>query len=429
MKSDRVDLHRGSPADGPAIVPAETASAPAQAPPVGLDAEVRLYRLALMRQFMSQNSCDALAFLTPDWFEWAGNHSVREAAWERPFLLLVTASGRAIGFLSEQTRHHAAASRARGSLWVDRLVFFAETPAARGRGWTTPDWARMVASVLTEEGLYRSRILADVSTAPWKSAVALLPEVSAGAASVALRTLRRAKHPGEIRAMREAAALSDWAMRQFRNDLRPGCNLAAIDYQVAAKLSLEAAGRVPGSDYLIGSITTLSGAASACPKGDGASCGKRLQQDTVAVTTVATKLNGVSMELARTWLIGQPAPEVYRYLRIVAEAQQAACDAILPGRPASSVHAAAQAVFDRHGIGAELVLRAGHGVGVTLHDFPEDLPFDDRPLMENEVLAIEPGAYIGGLGGFRFADTVVVRSAGADHLTRFPKDIDTISIR
>jgi Xaa-Pro aminopeptidase/Xaa-Pro dipeptidase len=412
-------------AAGRVVVPEAAMSAP----PMGLDAEVRQYRLALMQRFMKENSCEALAFLTPDWFEWAGNHSVRESAWERPFLLLVTASGRAIGFLSEQTRHHAAASRARGSLWLDRLVFFAETPAARGRGWTTPDWAKMVASVLTEEGLGSARILADVGSAPWQGAVALLPGVRAGSAGTALRALRRVKHSGEIRAMREAASLSDWAMRQFRTDLRPGCNLAATDYQVAAKLSLEAAGRVPGSDYLIGSITTLSGAASACPKGDGASCGKSLQQDTVAVTTVATKLNGVSMELARTWLIGQPAREVYRYLQIVTEAQQAACDAILPGRPASSVHAAAQAVFDKHGIGTELVLRAGHGVGVTLHDFPEDLPFNDRPLVENEVLAIEPGAYIGGLGGFRFADTVVVRPAGAEHLTRFPKDLDTISIR
>jgi Xaa-Pro aminopeptidase/Xaa-Pro dipeptidase len=390
---------------------------------------VRRYRLALMQQFMSDYACDALAFLTPDWFEWASNHSVRESAWERPFLLLVTATGRAIGFLSEQSRHHAAASQARGSLWIDRLVFFAETPAARTRGWTTPDWARMVASVLAEEGLDRSRILADAGTAPWHGAVSLLPEVRAATASVALRALRRVKHSGEIRAMRESASLSDWAMGQFRTELRPGCNLAATDYQVAARLSLEAADRVPGSDYLIGSITTLSGAASACPKGDGASCGRNLQHDTVAVTTVATKLDGVSMELARTWLIGRPAPEVYRYLQIVAEAQQAAFDAIRPGRPASSVHAAAQAIFDRHGIGTALVLRAGHGIGVTLHDFPDDLPFDDRPLVENEVLAIEPGAYVGGLGGFRFADTVVVTPTGAEHLTRFPKDLDTISIR
>ena len=394
----------------------------------GLNAAVRQYRLKLMQTFMSENSCDALAFLTPDWFEWAGNHSVRESAWERPFLLLVTASGRAIGFLSEQTRHHAAASRTRGSLWVDRLVFFAETPAARAHGWTTPDWARMVASVVAEEGLGNSRILADAGTAPWNGALGLLPSVRAGTAGTALRALRRVKHPEEIRAMRVAASLSDWAMRQFRTDLRPGCNLAATDYQVAAKLSLEAAGRVPGSDYLIGSITTLSGAASACPKGDGASCGKSLENDSVAVTTVATKLDGVSMELARTWLIGQPEREAYRYLQIVGEAQQAALDAILPGKPASGVHAAAQAVFDRHGIGSELVLRAGHGVGVTIHDFPEDLPFDDRPLVANEVLAIEPGAYIGGLGGFRFADTVVVRPAGAEHLTIFPKDLETISI-
>jgi Xaa-Pro aminopeptidase/Xaa-Pro dipeptidase len=377
-----------------------------------------------MQEFLRENSFDACGFITADWFEWAGNHPVRELAWERPYLLVFTASGRTIGFLSEQSRNHIAAECERETLWIDRLEFYAESPAAADRGWTTPSWPKMVAETLIEEGLGKSRMAFDASNRHLHAAVSRLPELHAQIAPANLRNLRHVKHPREIATMQLAASLSDWALARLGEELYPGCNLAAVGYAVAAKLSLEAARRLPLNDYAITTISTLSGPESACPKGDGSSCGRQLQDNAVAMTTIVTRLDGLSMELARPWLVGTPPKKALRYFRIVAEAHDAALEAARPQQPLCRIHEAAQKVFDAYGLGKELVLRSGHGVGVSLHEFPEDLPFTERAIMPNEVLAIEPGAYFPELGGFRFADTVVIRADGAHALTRSARDVD-----
>jgi Xaa-Pro dipeptidase len=97
-------------------------------------------------------------------------------------------------------------------------------------------------------------------------------------------------------------------------------------------------------------------------------------------------------------------------------------EAATAGRAISGIHAAAQNVFERAGYGAQFILHAGHGIGVIQHDFPVDLPFDGRTLLENETYAIEPSLYVEGIGVFRFADTIAVTSSGPDPLTRATRD-------
>jgi Xaa-Pro aminopeptidase len=44
------------------------------------------------------------------------------------------------------------------------------------------------------------------------------------------------------------------------------------------------------------------------------------------------------------------------------------------------------------------------------------------------VFTIEPGVYVGGLGGFRHSDTVVVTPGGIELLTDYPSDIDSLTL-
>jgi Xaa-Pro aminopeptidase len=57
---------------------------------------------------------------------------------------------------------------------------------------------------------------------------------------------------------------------------------------------------------------------------------------------------------------------------------------------------------------SHLLHRSGHGIGVVQHDFPEDVPFNGRPLEAGELYAVEPGLYVPGVGGFRCADVALV---------------------
>ncbi len=387
----------------------------------GLSALVRDYRFDLMLDFMSGNGFDALAFTGSEWFEWGANHPVRELAWERPYLLVITADRRSFAFIAEQSRYHIEISRQRGSLWIESVEFFSESPSV-GDGWTALQWPEMVRAALLQAGLGSARIGIEALTGPMAAVKALLPELELVPLDRSIRRLRWVKHRDEIETMRLAAGLSDWGMQAYREELRPGRLLAEIDFSVSAKLAAEAARRAPGADYVIGPLTTLPGSLSACPKGDGATNGRTLEADSTAVTTIPTRLNGLAMESARTWLIGSASAEEIRLFECVAAAQQAAIDQLVAGRRVCDIHRAAQSSLDADGLGHHLRLRGGHGIGVSMHDFPEDVPFEGRALLAGETYAVEPGVYIRGVGGFRFADTVAVGDRGPDQLTNAPKD-------
>lgn len=392
-----------------------------------LSAAVRDHRLEKMRTLMRRNSFDALAFTAPDYFEFASNHAVSEQAWERPYLLVVPIEGAAFAFMADHGRHHVQAEMTRGTLWVDDFTFYAETPRISGRSWLAPQWKEMVADHLQGLGLSRARIGVDAVTGPLAGVAALLPEAKFVAVGAPLRQLRWVKHPEEIEIMRAAASLSEFAMGCYREELKPGRLLQEMDFVVSARLAAEAAVRHPGENYVILKTGTVAGAASASPHGDGAPTGKRLEADSVAITTVATRLNGLAMENARTWLIGKPDNHRRVLFECAAEAQDAGIGEAVAGRPVAGIDAAAQIVIERAGFGEHVLHRGGHGIGVVMHDFPENVPFNPRPLIEGEVYAVEPGLYVPGTGGFRFADVVVVGDA-PELITHAPKDIASQTI-
>ena len=98
------------------------------------------------------------------------------------------------------------------------------------------------------------------------------------------------------------------------------------------------------------------------------------------------------------------------------------------GRPASGIHAAAYAVMEKAGFARHFKVRSGHGIGVIMHDFPERLPWEDRPLVEGEAYAVEPGIYIEGVGGFRYSDVIVVTADAPQRITASPKGVEALSI-
>jgi Xaa-Pro aminopeptidase len=65
----------------------------------------------------------------------------------------------------------------------------------------------------------------------------------------------------------------------------------------------------------------------------------------------------------------------------------------------------------------------GHGLGLDVHE-PPLLDFGGPPLLAGEVLTVEPGLYLPGVGGVRVEDMVVVTEAGFENFNRLPETLD-----
>ncbi len=387
-----------------------------------LSPAVQTSRIDLMRTFMDTHELDALAFLTPDWVFFATNYLLDVAPWERPVIAVVRRTGEPFMVLNELSTNHVGFSRERGSLWVDDVTLYSEHPRLTDRLFLTPQVPELFAERLRGAGLGRARIGVDASTEPLRLAAQRLGNVTLVPLERELRELRLVKHAEELELIRQAGSLSDWGQDRFREHIRPGRVVQELDFSMAALMADEAARRHTGEQVEIRTMT-LSGPASASPHGTGAATGEKIQTGHGLVNIVIVRINGLVVENERTWFCGQPSDRQRAAYAAATEAQAAAIAQFTTGNALSNVDAAAQAVFQAHGFAEFINHRTGHGIGIAGHEFPDDMAFNTRPLMANEVYSAEPGIYLPGLGGFRHDDTVFV-SATPELATKAPKEIE-----
>ncbi|HSL01687.1 MAG TPA: Xaa-Pro peptidase family protein [Rubrobacteraceae bacterium] len=139
-------------------------------------------------------------------------------------------------------------------------------------------------------------------------------------------------------------------------------------------------------------------------------------------------------DMTRTFVKGEPSPELERIYDAVLEAQETALSTIRAGVNGRDVHGKVSDTLHARGYktakhdarpGEPLTEGffhgTGHGVGLEVHEAPR-VSTADEVLKAGDVVTVEPGVYEPGVGGVRIEDLVVVTEDGCRNLTRFPKE-------
>ncbi len=69
----------------------------------------------------------------------------------------------------------------------------------------------------------------------------------------------------------------------------------------------------------------------------------------------------------------------------------------------------------------------GHGLGISVHEYPSVTGTNELELKNGMVFTIEPGIY-NSIAGVRIEDDVVVTDTGVEVLTKYPKELIIIII-
>lgn len=233
-----------------------------------------------------------------------------------------------------------------------------------------------------------------------------------------INALRVVKDEAELQILREAAALADYAIEVGTQAIKEG--ITEIEVMTEIELAL----KKRGVTHMSFDTTVLSGPKAASPHGKTGD--RKIQKGDLILFDLGVVHKGYCSDITRTVAFGEPNEEQKAVYDVVLQAELAAVNAVKPGITAAELDQTARRVIEDAGYGEFFTHRLGHGLGISVHEFPSLHGSNDMTMEAGMVFTIEPGVYVPGKVGVRIEDDVAVTADGVEVLTKFPKELQIL---
>jgi Xaa-Pro aminopeptidase len=141
------------------------------------------------------------------------------------------------------------------------------------------------------------------------------------------------------------------------------------------------------------------------------------------VIDAGAMVDGYNADCTRTFATGPLPDELESAYAATLEGQLAGLEAVRAGVSGVDADAAARDKIEATGLGAHFGHGLGHGVGLEVHEAPRLSRESSDTLAARNVVTVEPGIYLEGLGGIRIEDLVIVTDGEPEILTTSTKDL------
>ncbi|WML36361.1 Xaa-Pro peptidase family protein [Clostridium sp. OS1-26] len=238
--------------------------------------------------------------------------------------------------------------------------------------------------------------------------------------------MRKIKTPYEIEMIRNTSELSDLGMKKIFENAYVGASVLEM-FTLSGSIQRELI-REKNFDPILTSLTSVvwPSPMSSMPHSIPGLDDRLIKGSNIAMTYF--KVNGYASECERTFFLGEPNNQDIQHFNHMMNARNIALNLVKPGTRCSDIDIAAREYLIKEGYENNLLHRTGHGIGLSNHETPFISIGDDEILKESMVISIEPGIYIDGVGGYRHSDTVLITKNGYELLTKFPTDINSMTI-
>lgn len=249
-----------------------------------------------------------------------------------------------------------------------------------------------------------------VSYAEYAKLAEAFDDGSLVATSDIVRKLRAVKAPNELSRLLAAQAVTDAAFVHIVGFMRPGMTEREVQLELEDYML-----RHGGEDLAFSSIVA-TGANGADPH---AIPGKtRLEAGQCVVMDFGAKAFGYCADMTRMVFLGRPDERLADAWAVLRRANEEVEALLKPGVTGKEAQETAERVLAEGGYGGRMGHGLGHGVGIDVHELPVLNMRNESPLVEGNVVTVEPGIYLPGQFGMRLEDCGVVTSRGYEVFTQ-----------
>jgi Xaa-Pro aminopeptidase len=222
--------------------------------------------------------------------------------------------------------------------------------------------------------------------------------------------MRRQKDADEIdllrRCMRAAEAGHAWA----RANVRPG--MTELDVYCGVNTAcIQAAGQavIVYGDFAVSPGPERRG---------GPPTERTLEPGDMMILDYSVVIGGYRSDFTNTLVVGRdPTADQQRLYDLCMRAMAAGEKELRAGQACRTVYEAVRNVFDREGMAEHFPHHAGHGLGLTHPEAPYFVREADETLLVGDVVTLEPGLYVSGIGGIRIEHNYLITERGFERLS------------
>jgi Xaa-Pro aminopeptidase len=233
-----------------------------------------------------------------------------------------------------------------------------------------------------------------------------------------VRPLRRKKDADEIALLRRSMHAGEAGLAAAHENVGPGMTELDV-YLIVQNAAMTALG-----EQVIVYGDFASGPRCERDKG-GPPTSRRIEAGDLLLIDFSVVVSGYRGDFTNTFAVGGgPTRRQRELFEACLGALRAGEESLKPGTPARDVDAAVRGHFASLGLDHYFPTHSGHGLGLGHPEPPYFVPASSDTLQAGDVVALEPGLYVDGVGGMRFERNYLITPEGPETLSNHPISID-----